>query len=75
MLWRFLLVKVFDDLTNDAAKIQGEDRYALVVAQGKEGVSAIKEYFEHGCSPKSRRLDRGHICFGRTGMRSARSFP
>ena len=75
VLWRFLLAKVFDDLANDAADIQGEDRHALAVAQGPEDVLVIEEYFEHGCSPKSRRLDCGHTCFGRTEMRSARSFP
>ena len=52
MHWYFFFAKVFDDLANDAADIQGEDRHALPVAQGPEGVLVIEEYFEHGCSLK-----------------------
>ena len=52
MHWYFFFAKVFDDLANDAADIQGEDRHALAVAQGPEGVLVIEEYFEHGRSPK-----------------------
>ncbi len=52
MHWYFFFAKVFDDLANDAAEIQGEDRHALAVAQGPEGVLVIEEYFEHGCSSK-----------------------
>ena len=52
MHWYFFFAKVFDDLSNDAADIQGEDRHALAVAQGPEGVLVIEECFEHGRSPK-----------------------
>jgi len=48
----FFFAKVFDDLANDATEIQGEDRHALAVAQGPEGVLVIEEYFEHGRSSK-----------------------
>ena len=50
--WYFFFSRVFDDLANDAADIQGEDRHALAVAQGPEGVLVIEECFEHGRSPK-----------------------
>ena len=54
MHWYFFFAKVFDDLANDAADIQGEDRHALAVAQGPEGVLDIEEYFEHDRSPNKK---------------------